>query len=57
MIWIDPIVSEVREAREKIWEECNFDFDVLCKMLKNKQKPKRKREVAKTDKSRKERRF
>ncbi len=37
MKWIDPIVQEVRSAREKLWKECNFDFDQLCARLKEKQ--------------------
>jgi hypothetical protein len=37
MKWIDPIVQDVRSAREKLWEEYNFDFDQLYAKLKEKQ--------------------
>jgi len=34
MKWIDPIVQEVRSAREKLWKESDYDFDKLCEKLK-----------------------
>lgn len=37
MKWIDPIVREVRTAREKLWKECNCDLEQLCAKLKKKQ--------------------
>lgn len=38
MNWIDPIVQEVRTAREKLWKECNYDLDQLFARLREKQK-------------------
>lgn len=37
MKWIDPIVKEVRETREKLLEENNYDLNELCKKLKETQ--------------------
>ena len=37
MKWIDPIVQEVRTAREKLWKESNYDLDQLCARLREKQ--------------------
>ena len=37
MKWTDPIVREVRTAREKLWKECHYDLDQLCARLKEKQ--------------------
>jgi len=37
MKWVDPIVQEVRAAREKIWKESNYDLDQLCATLREKQ--------------------
>ncbi len=37
MKWIDPIVQEVRTAREKLWKECNYDLDQFCARLRDKQ--------------------
>lgn len=38
MCWTDPIVKEVREAREKIWKQSGYDFDKLCRRLRRSQK-------------------
>lgn len=37
MKWIDPIVQEVRETREKLFEEYSYDLNKLCKKLKEAQ--------------------
>ena len=37
MKWTDPIVQEVRTAREKLWKECNYNLDQFCARLKEKQ--------------------
>lgn len=37
MKWIDPIVKEVRETREKLLEEYNYDLNQLCAKLKESQ--------------------
>ena len=37
MKWIDPIVKEVRETREKLLEEYNYDLNQLCIKLKESQ--------------------
>lgn len=34
----DPIVAEVRKAREKISAKCNYDLDELCKYLQSVEK-------------------
>ena len=33
-MWNDPIVNEVRKARENIAKKCDYNFDKLFKMLK-----------------------
>ncbi len=38
MKWVDPIVQEVRTAREKIWKKYNYDLAQLCTELREKQK-------------------
>lgn len=37
MRWIDPIVQEVRTAREKLWKESDYDLDQFCARLREKQ--------------------
>ncbi len=37
MPWIDPIVEEVRQARQRIWEECGCDWDRLIAFLKERE--------------------
>ena len=32
-MWSDPIVKEVRDVREKIAKECNFDIHSISQML------------------------
>ena len=38
----DPIVDEVREARDAIAKEVDYDIDKLAEMLKNRLKAKKK---------------
>jgi len=54
MQWTDPIVNEVRLAREKIWKECNYDINQLYKLLKEKEKDHSNRIVHERELLRKE---
>jgi hypothetical protein len=47
--WIDPIVEEVRSAREKIWKECNYDLNTLFEFLKEKEKLHNQRIISEND--------
>lgn len=49
MKWIDPIVEEVRKAREEIWKESNYDLDQLCAKLRENQKSHVSRVVTKAE--------
>jgi hypothetical protein len=49
MQWIDPIVEEVRSAREKIWKECNYDLNKLFEFLKEKEKLHNQRVITKKE--------
>jgi hypothetical protein len=35
--WEDPIVTEVRKAREKLFAAAGYDLDELCKQLNEQQ--------------------
>lgn len=35
--WVDPIVAEVRAAREALLAEANFDLHTLCEHLRARQ--------------------
>ena len=35
--WVDPIVAEVRQAREALFAEANYDIHEFCRRLSNKQ--------------------
>ncbi len=35
--WKDPIVEEVRQARESIFASAGYDLDALCRRLREKQ--------------------
>ena len=35
--WVDPIVAEVRAAREALLAEVNFDLHTLCERLRERQ--------------------
>ncbi len=35
--WVDPIVSEVRAAREALLAEAGYDLHKLCEMLRTRQ--------------------
>ena len=43
----DPIVAEVRTAREKLFESCNGDLAVLLDKLKEQEQQERGRVVSK----------
>jgi hypothetical protein len=36
--WTDPIVEEVRSAREKLLAECDFDLEKLAAYLRERQR-------------------
>ena len=36
-VWIDPIVAEVREAREALFAEANYDIYEFCRRLSDRQ--------------------
>lgn len=45
MTWVDPIVQEVREAREELARQANYDLHTLFQNLrKNEKKVKKKQE-------------
>ncbi len=33
--WSDPVVDEVRAAREKLFESCSFDLDELARRVQD----------------------
>ena len=35
--WVDPIVAEVRAAREALLADASYDLHVLCERLREKQ--------------------
>jgi len=35
--WEDPIVAEVRRAREKLFAAAGYDLDVFCRQLRERQ--------------------
>ena len=39
--WRDPIVAEVRAAREALYAEAGYDIHELCRRLQEKQKASR----------------
>jgi hypothetical protein len=45
---IDPIVDEVRSARQKIFAECNEDLDVLLDRFKEHEKMDQDRVISDT---------
>jgi hypothetical protein len=45
-MWEDPIVEEVRHAREEHAAKFNYDIDAIFKDLKDKQKSHKKRIVS-----------
>ena len=36
-VWLDPIVAEVREAREALFAEANYDIYEFCRRLSDRQ--------------------
>jgi hypothetical protein len=55
-MWNDPIVDEVRKARRKIANECGNDIHKLAKMIREKEKERKKQgwkfvNLSKNDKS------
>jgi hypothetical protein len=42
----DPIVDEVRKAREEYAAKFNFDLDAICKDIQKKQSKRRKKPVS-----------
>jgi hypothetical protein len=45
----DPIVEEVRAAREKLFDACNGDLDAFLKLLKDQEQQDRSRLVSRKD--------
>lgn len=45
----DPIVEDVRAAREKLFDACNGDLDAFLKLLKDQEQQDRSRLVSRTD--------
>jgi bisphosphoglycerate-dependent phosphoglycerate mutase len=45
MVWEDPIVKEVRVAREQISAEHNHDLRALCKHLQDRERQESRRLV------------
>ena len=37
MMWVDPIVDEVRKAGEELSKQANYDLHTLCENLRKKQ--------------------
>jgi len=44
--WIDPIVEEVRTAREELLAECDFDLEKLAAYLRKRQQAGGRQAVA-----------
>jgi hypothetical protein len=45
MSWQDPIVEEVRRARDAYAKQFNYDLDAICRDLKTKEYQNRQRVV------------
>ena len=43
--WEDPIVAEVRRAREELFAAAGYDLDVFCKQLRERQQKEGRRAV------------
>jgi hypothetical protein len=43
--WEDPIVAEVRKAREKLFAAAGYDLEALCKRLNEQQQREGRRTV------------
>ena len=48
-MWKDPIVEEVREARGKVFADCDYDMKKFGDRLKNSEKKHSNRIVTKED--------
>ena len=44
--WEDPIVAEVRKAREKLFAAAGYDLDEFCRRLNDQQEREGRRAVA-----------
>jgi hypothetical protein len=53
MNWVDPVVQEVRKAREKLWKECHYNLDLLCSKMRREQASSGLRVVSKSELPRK----
>ena len=43
--WEDPIVAEVRRAREELFAAAGYDLDVFCRQLRERQEKEGRRAV------------
>ena len=50
-VWNDPIVAEVRQARESLFAEANYDIYEFCRRLSKKQATSGHRVVKRGSKS------
>ncbi len=44
--WVDPIVAEVRNAREELFAGAGYDLDEFCKQLRERQQEEGRRVVS-----------
>ena len=51
--WEDPIVAEVRKAREKLFAAAGYDLDELCRRLNEQQQCEGRRTVTRPPRMRK----
>ena len=51
--WEDPIVAEVRKAREQLFAAAGYDLEELCRQLNNQQKREGRRAVTRSPRKRK----
>lgn len=47
MTWIDPIVQEVREAREELARQANYDLHTFFQNLRKNEKKRKSKVVSK----------
>jgi hypothetical protein len=50
-MWRDPIVEEVRKAREELFKQANYDLHALFESLRKSQKERNVKMVSEKDKT------
>jgi hypothetical protein len=50
-MWRDPIVEEVRKAREELFKQANYDLHALFESLRKSQKERNVKVVSKKEKT------